>query len=85
MDKIKSRLRRWKGRNLSMARICLIKSVLSSIPLFYMSMFFYAYSFDEIDCEYSEELPLGGVLKGERSFEFLRKRFVSLEMVAGLE
>jgi len=39
--RIKSRLGRWKGRNLSMAgRICLIKSLLSSIPLFYMSMFF---------------------------------------------
>jgi len=33
--RIKSRLGRWKGRNLSMAgRICLIKSVISSILLF---------------------------------------------------
>jgi len=40
LDRIKSRLGRWKGRNFSMAgRICLIKFVLSSIPLFYMSMF----------------------------------------------
>jgi len=40
LDKIKSILGRWKGRNLSMfRRICLIKFVLSFIPLFYMSMF----------------------------------------------
>jgi len=40
MARIKSRLGRWKGRNLSMAkRICLIKSVISTIPLFYMTMF----------------------------------------------
>jgi len=40
VDGIKSRLGRWKGRNLYMAgRICLLKFVLSSILLFYMSMF----------------------------------------------
>ena len=40
VEKIKERLGRWKGRFISMAgRICLIKSVLSVIPLFYMSLF----------------------------------------------
>ena len=40
IEKLKSRLSRWKGRLLSLAeKICLIKFVLSSIPLFYMSLF----------------------------------------------
>ena len=40
MKKISSRLSRWKGRLLSMAgRICLIKSVISILPLFYFSFF----------------------------------------------
>jgi len=40
VEKIKERLGRWKGRIISMAgRIFLIKSVLSAIPLFYMSLF----------------------------------------------
>jgi len=40
IDKIRSRLASWKGRLLSMAgRLCLIKSVLSSLPLFYQSFF----------------------------------------------
>ena len=40
LDIIKSRLGRWKGRFLSLAgRICLIKSILSSIPLFYVSLY----------------------------------------------
>jgi len=40
VEKIKERLGRWKGRFISMAgRICLIKYVLSAIPLFYMSLF----------------------------------------------
>ena len=38
VDKIKSRLSSWKGRLLSMAgRICLIKSVITTLPLFYFS------------------------------------------------
>ena len=38
IDKFKSRLSKWKSRLLSLVgRICLIKPVLSSIPLFYMS------------------------------------------------
>jgi len=37
VNKVKRRLDRWKGRCISMAgRICLIKYVLSSIPLFYL-------------------------------------------------
>jgi hypothetical protein len=37
---IRSRLAAWKGKMLSIAgRISLIKSVLNSLPLFYMSMF----------------------------------------------
>jgi len=44
IEKVQTRLSRWKGRwkgrCLSMAgRVCLIKSVLSSILLFYMSLF----------------------------------------------
>ena len=40
IEKVQARLSRWKGRCLTMARrVCLIKSVLSSIPLFYMSLF----------------------------------------------
>ena len=39
-DKIKSRLSRWRGKTLSLAgRICLIKSVISALPLFYFSFF----------------------------------------------
>ena len=40
IEKVQARLSRWKGRCLSMAgRICLIKFVLPSIPLFFMSLF----------------------------------------------
>jgi len=40
VDKIRSRLSSWKGRLLSMAgRICLIKSVIIALPLFYFSFF----------------------------------------------
>ena len=40
LEKVQSKLSRWKGRCLSMAgRICLIKFVLSSILLFFMSLF----------------------------------------------
>ena len=40
MDKIQDRLSVWKGRRLSLAgRVCLVKSVLTSIPLFYLSVF----------------------------------------------
>jgi len=40
LERVKSRLGRWKGRFLSLAgRVCLIKSVLSSISLFYISMY----------------------------------------------
>jgi len=40
VDKIKSRLSSWKGRLLSMAgRICLIKFVITALPLFYFSFF----------------------------------------------
>jgi len=40
LNKLKVRLNVWKGRFLSMAgRICLIKSVLTSTPLYYLSLF----------------------------------------------
>jgi len=40
VKKFSSRLSRWKGRLLSMVgRICLIKSVISALPLFYFSFF----------------------------------------------
>ena len=38
--KIQQRLDRWKGKFLSMAgSVCLLRSVISFIPLFYMSFF----------------------------------------------
>jgi len=40
IHKIHQRLLMWKGRLLSMAdRICLIKSILNALPLFYFSFF----------------------------------------------
>ena len=40
INKLKSRLSMWKGRFLSMVgRICLIKSVISTLPLYYLSLF----------------------------------------------
>jgi len=40
VDKVRSRLSSWKGKLISMAgRACLIKSVLSALPLYYLSFF----------------------------------------------
>ena len=40
LDKLKARLSVWRGRFLSLAgRICLIKSVFTALPLFYLSFF----------------------------------------------
>jgi len=40
LSTIRAKLSNWKGKILSMAgRICLIKSVLNSLPLYYMSVF----------------------------------------------
>ena len=40
VSKIRKKLFLWKGRNLSFAgRVCLIKSVINAIPLFYLSFF----------------------------------------------
>ena len=40
VEKVKARLSTWKGKCLSFAgRLCLIKSVLTSIPLFYLSFY----------------------------------------------
>jgi len=40
VGKVRRRLSKWKGKSISMAgRLCLIKSVLSSLPLFYLSLF----------------------------------------------
>ena len=40
LNKLKSRLNVWKGRFLSMAgRICLVKSVITAVPLYYLSLF----------------------------------------------
>jgi len=40
LNKLKSRLSVWKGRFLSMAgRICLLKFVITTIPLYYLSLF----------------------------------------------
>jgi len=38
--KIRNKLSRWEGKQLTfVGRVCLIKSVLSSLPLFYLSFF----------------------------------------------
>ena len=40
MNKLRSRLSVWKGRFLSLAgRLCLVKSVLSALPLYYLSLY----------------------------------------------
>ena len=40
LSKIRKKLSIWKGRNLSFAgRVCLIKSVINAIPLFFLSFF----------------------------------------------
>jgi len=40
LTKLKARLNVWKGRFLSLAgRICLIKSIITAVPLFYLSIF----------------------------------------------
>jgi len=40
VDKIKTILSRWRGKTLSLAgRVCLIKSVISALSLFYFSFF----------------------------------------------
>ena len=40
LNKLKTKLSVWKGRFLSMVgRICIIKSVFTAIPLFYLSVF----------------------------------------------
>lgn len=40
ISKLQARLSRWKGRHLSFGgRLCLIKAVLSSLPLYYLSFF----------------------------------------------
>jgi len=40
IDKIKFKLSTWKGKLISMVgRLCLIKSIFNSLPLFYLSFF----------------------------------------------
>jgi len=40
MEKIEKRHSRWKGRIMSLAgRVCLLKSVINALPLFYLSFF----------------------------------------------
>jgi len=40
LNKLRSRLCSWKGKSLSLAgKVCLIKSMFSSLPLFYVSLF----------------------------------------------
>jgi len=40
LNKLRSRLCSWKGKSLSLAgRVCLMKSMLTSLPLFYVSVF----------------------------------------------
>ena len=40
VERVRNRLSRWKGKFISMAgRLCLIKSLLSALPLFYLSLY----------------------------------------------
>jgi len=40
VDKVRSRLTSWKGKLISMVgQVCLIKSVISTLPLYYLSFF----------------------------------------------
>jgi len=40
LSKLRARLNAWRGRFLSLAgRICLIKSVITAVPLFYLSLY----------------------------------------------
>ena len=40
VEKVRKRLSRWKGKFISMAsRLCLINSVLSALPLFFLSLY----------------------------------------------
>jgi len=40
VEKVRKRLSRWKGKFISIAgRLCLIKSVLSALPLFFLSLY----------------------------------------------
>jgi len=40
VERVRKRLSKWKGKFISMAgKLCLIKSVLSALPLFYLSLY----------------------------------------------
>ena len=84
--RIKSRLGRWKGRNLSMnGRICLIKSVLVYSVVLHVNVYVACCCNEKRLCVFKGTFCGDGVLKGGRLLRFLRKRFVSPETVVGLE
>ena len=72
IHKIESRLFMWKGKLLSMVgRLCLIKSVITALPLFYMSFF----TASKLVCMTLRKYNLnsfgGGTLKGRKSIRLL--------------
>jgi len=67
VDQMKKSLSRWKGRFLSLAgRICLIKSVLSFIPLFYFFFIQNVGGDGKRACENPERFPLGVGFRGKK-------------------
>jgi len=79
LERVQGKLSRWKGRCLSLAgRICLIKFVLSSIPLFFMSLFKLPSVVADKLVWIQKNFLWGGVPKEGRSFGPLGKMCVSL-------
>ena len=71
----------WKGRNMSFAgRVCLIKSVINAIPLFFLS-----FLKPRLECvgrsqNYRESFCGGGKQKGEKSLGLAGRTFVKRKM-----
>jgi len=66
-NKIKFRLSRWKGKSLSMTgRICLVKSVISVLPLFYLSFYKVPTYMCQTIRKYKQDLCGGRALKVQK-------------------
>ena len=77
--RMKKRLNRWKGSFLYLAgRICLIKSVLSTIPLFCLSLFKMSVVVTNELVKIQRDFLWGGDRMEGRSFGPLGKRCVQL-------
>jgi len=85
IEKVQARLSRWKGKCLSLAgRICLIKFVLSSIPLFFMSLFKLSSEVADKLVRIQKNFLWGWGSEGRKIVGLLGKRFVSLAKLGGL-